>query len=52
VEEAWALGQRAIEILQEELGGKAEILLAVEGGGVQLHSIYIIIYDVIHSVLM
>ena len=34
MEEAWALGQRAIEILQEELGGEAEILLAVEGGGV------------------
>jgi hypothetical protein len=45
VEEAWALGQRAIEILQEELGGEAENLLAVEGGGVQLHKIRGVMHD-------
>jgi hypothetical protein len=33
VEEAWATGQRAIELLKEELGGEADDLLAVEGGG-------------------
>jgi hypothetical protein len=42
---AWALEQRAIEILQKELGGEAEILLAVEGGGVQLHTIRGVIHD-------
>ncbi len=37
VEKAWAIGQRAIELLKEELGDEADDLLAVEGGGVQLH---------------
>jgi len=33
VEEAWATGDRAIQLLREELGGEADDLLAVEGGG-------------------
>ena len=33
VEAAWATGQRAIDLLREELGGEADDPLAVEGGG-------------------
>ena len=45
MEQTWALGQRAIELLMEELGGEAENLLAVEGGGVQLHKIRGVMHD-------
>jgi hypothetical protein len=45
VEMAWSLGQRAIELLREELGGEAENLLAMKGGGVQLHKIRGVMHD-------
>ena len=45
MEQAWALGQRAIDLLREELGGEADNLLAVEGGGVQLHKIRGFMHD-------
>ncbi len=39
VEQAWATGQRAIDLLREELGGEADGLLAVERGSMQQHKI-------------
>jgi hypothetical protein len=45
VEEAWATGQRAIDLLREELGGEADDLLAAEGGGVKLHKIRGVMHD-------
>ncbi len=45
VEQAWATGQRAIELLREELGSKADDLLAVVGGGVLLHKIRVVMHD-------
>jgi len=45
VEKAWEIGQRAIELLKEELGGEADDLLAVEGGGVHLHKIRGVMHD-------
>jgi hypothetical protein len=45
VEKAWEMGQRTIELLKEELGGEADDLLAVEGGGVHLHKIRGVMHD-------
>ncbi len=45
VEKAWEIGQRSIELLKEELGGEADDLLAVEGGGVHLHKIRGVMHD-------
>ena len=45
VEKAWEIGQRAIELLKAELGGEADDLLAVEGGGVLLHKIRGVMHD-------
>jgi hypothetical protein len=45
VEQAWANGQRAIDLLREELGGEADDLLAVEGGGLKLHKIRGVMHD-------
>jgi hypothetical protein len=43
--EAWALGQRAIELLREELGHEAENLAPLTNGGVQLHKLRGIMHD-------
>jgi hypothetical protein len=45
VEETWATGQRSSDLLREELGGEAEALMAVEGGGVKLHKIRGVMHD-------
>jgi hypothetical protein len=39
VEQAWATGQRAIELLRVELGDEADNMVPLEGGGVALHKI-------------
>ncbi len=45
MEEAWATGQRAIELLRMELGGEADNLLPLTGGGVLLHKIRGVMHD-------
>jgi hypothetical protein len=37
IETAWGVGQRAIVLLREELGGEADKLVPLKNGGVQLH---------------
>ncbi len=45
MEEAWATGQRAIELLRMELGGEADNLLPLTAGGVLLHKIRGVMHD-------
>lgn len=45
MEEAWATGQRAIELLRMELGGEADNLVPLTAGGVLLHKIRGVMHD-------
>ncbi len=45
IEAAWDVGQRAIELLREELGGEADKLVPLTNGGVQLHKLRGIMHD-------
>ena len=45
VEQAWATGQRAIELLRVELGDEADNMVPLEGGGVALHKIRGVMHD-------
>ncbi len=45
MEGAWATGQRAIELLRMELGGEADNLVPLTGGGVSLHKIRGVVHD-------
>ena len=45
IEGAWDVGQRAIGLLREELGGEADKLVPLTNGGVQLHKLRGIMHD-------
>ncbi len=45
VDQAWATGQRSIELLRVELGDEADNLVPLEGGDVALHKIRGVMHD-------
>ena len=45
IEGAWDIGQQAIGLLREELGGEADNLAPLTNGGVQLHKLRGIMHD-------
>jgi hypothetical protein len=45
IEGAWDVGQRAIALLQEELGGEADTFVPLTNGGVQLHKLRGVMHD-------
>ena len=45
IEGAWDVGQRAIALLREELGGEADTLVPMTNGGVQLHKLRGVMHD-------
>ncbi len=45
IEAAWDVGQRAIGLLREELGGEADKLVPLRNGSVQLHKLRGIMHD-------
>ena len=45
IEAAWDVGQQAIGLLREELGGEADKLVPLRNGGVQLHKLRGIMHD-------
>ena len=45
IEGAWDVGQRAIALLREELGGEADTYVPLTNGGVQLHKLRGVMHD-------
>ncbi len=45
IEEAWEIGQRAIQTLRIELGSEADSLVPLTNGGVKLHKLRAIMHD-------